>query len=61
MAKMYALWLLTSLVCGAVAAAIARYKGREPVRWFFVGAGLNVLALAIVSLVSNRASGSRRT
>ncbi len=53
MSELYTLWLVTSVVVGAVSAVIARMKGRDPVVWFFIGAALNIIALAAVLLVSN--------
>lgn len=54
MLNLYQVFLLTSIGLGVIAALLAKAKGRDPVRWFAIGAALNVLGLIIVMLVENR-------
>jgi len=50
----YEIYIITAILCGVVAAAIAKMKGRSPVLWFFIGAALNVLVLSAVALHTNK-------
>lgn len=52
--NIYALALVLSVICGLVAAVIASRKGRDPVKWFFVGAALNLFGLAAVLFIQRR-------
>ncbi len=48
----YVIWLLISVVVGAIAAEIAKVRGRDPVKWFFLGMLLNVAILGLIVGVS---------
>jgi hypothetical protein len=50
----YFIYLATSVIVGWVCAAIAYRTGRDPIRWFLIGAALNIAALAVITLVQNR-------
>lgn len=61
MLNLYEAFLMTSIAVGVIAALLAKAKGRDPVRWFAIGAALNVLGLIIVMLVENRQPDRNRT
>lgn len=46
--------LMTSVVCGAVAALIAKAKGRPPINWFLIGFALNLVGLCIALAIKRR-------
>ena len=54
--KAYEIYVVTSILCGLVAAGIARAKGKSPVQWFFIGALANVVLLAVVLFFVGRKS-----
>jgi hypothetical protein len=54
MAEVYGLWLVTSVAMGISAAAIAKFKNRNPLAWFFIGFATNLFVLAIIALAKNR-------
>ena len=46
MAEVYAIWLVTSILSGALAAAVASHSGRKNIwLYFLLGAALNFLIL----------------
>lgn len=47
--NIYEIYIVTAILCGAVAAWVAKEKGRSPVLWFFIGALLNVAILFFIS------------
>jgi hypothetical protein len=50
----YAVIVVTSVLIGLVCAAIAQRTNRDPLRWFFIGALLNVAALALLAFIAKR-------
>jgi len=46
--NLYFVLVMSSVLWGFAAAFVARTKGRSPLRWFVIGAVLNVLAVAII-------------
>jgi hypothetical protein len=60
----YEILIVTAILSGSACAWIAKEKGRSPVLWFFIGAALNVVVLAVLFAVSLRknstATGPRK-
>ncbi len=52
--NIYLVFVVTSVIMGVSCSAIARRFGRNPLRWFFLGVLLNILALATVLYSSKR-------
>jgi len=52
--NIYEIYIVTAILCGAVAAWIAKEKGRSPVIWFCVGAALNVLLVTVFVIAAAR-------
>lgn len=52
--NIYEIYIVTAILCGAVAAWIAKGKGRSPILWFFIGAVLNVVAISAFWILSTR-------
>ena len=52
--NIYELYIVTSILCGAAAAWIAKEKGRSPLLWFFVGAALNVVIVCAIFFYAAR-------
>jgi len=50
----YLAYVVTSVLIGIVCAIIAYRVGKDPLRWFFFGVLLNVLALGLIMFVKNR-------
>jgi hypothetical protein len=50
----YEIYIITSILCGCVAAGIAKIKGHPPILWFFIGAALNVLVFTAILVYTNR-------
>ncbi len=53
----YLIFVVTSVIVGLVCAAVAERYRRDPVRWFIVGAALNILALVVVVAAGKRRLG----
>lgn len=54
------LWLFVSLICGAIAAAIASSKGRHGVGWFFIGFFFGLIGIIIALVLSDLKQEKRR-
>lgn len=50
----YEIYIVTAILCGAVAAWIAKEKGRSPILWFFIGALFNVVIITAIWILSAR-------
>jgi uncharacterized membrane protein YhaH (DUF805 family) len=50
----YAIWIITSILVGFVAAFVAKSKGKDPVLWFFLGALFNLFVLLFALGVKKR-------
>ncbi len=44
----YVAFLISCLICGVVAAWIAKLKGRDPLTWFLIGVVINIVAVGII-------------
>ncbi len=53
----YLILVVTSLLVGAACAWYARLKGRDPLRWFLVGAVLNIVAVGALAARNMRRNG----
>jgi hypothetical protein len=53
-------WLIVSLICGAIAAVVASGKGRSPIGWFFLGFLLGLIGIVIVAVLPNLKEEERR-
>lgn len=49
-----AVWLVVALICGIVAACIARAKGRSMIGWFFAGFGSGIIGIIFIALKERR-------
>ncbi len=54
MPSTYALYVVTCILFGVVAAWVAKTKGRDPVGWFFIGVVLNLIGLVLVFAVQRK-------
>ncbi len=50
----YLIWVTTAILVGVIAAWVAKSKGKDPVKWFFIGAALNVFVLLVISGVQKK-------
>lgn len=44
----YFVLVVTSLIIGSICAAVAHKRGKDPVKWFFAGALLNVFVVIVI-------------
>ena len=56
----YMIFIVTSLLCAAAAAVIARRTNRDPLRWAIGGVALNCLAVLAVLLSEKKRQGRER-
>lgn len=54
MFETWTFYVVSSALCGFVAAFIAKLKGRPPMPWFVIGLVLNIAVLAVIFAVERR-------
>lgn len=55
MLTIYLIIVVTSVLVGAICAAVAQRRGKDPVRWFWAGALLNALGVMLILVMKRQA------